>query len=485
MAFIVEEIGEDTTGEFATPEEAQTQEDVSKAIIAKMGLPVADEDTYIDFVGEEVSSLPKVELSKEPIAENETSEAMVAAFESIIDKQSEQLSASLEAYGIHLSLLDSNLTQYQRNKRQAALESISGLSQQFALESETDSKPGFLKRLWEWIRNLFKSIGQMLKKAWEWFLNLFKKEEKQAQAMITYIEKNIDAYEESVKAEETKSKDTQEEPTVLGTMEHAVDKDKLTITIPAAQLSRLFTANQKPLKPKEDGKVDALEFMTAIERGSNSLREPMLFVVKDNTTDGLIRLLSGIKEWSDTAKFNTLKPNNYFPKPKVKTLEPLVQGKSLLSRYHGGEKGDWEGFMENTYVKLVDYGTIQEYTNSITITFDKITLLKLVKHLDVATVAMSTLKAAISKDAKAIDKLEQIVNKLPDTVGEGESQEDMDLPLFRKLLTYTIERLKHPALDIMHLAMSFFLTLLRIVNSLGFKIKAQLDKNGKTRIVKQ
>lgn len=497
MAIIVsaiEEIYEDTVGE--TPEETRK----------RVGLLDGEDLTgdEIAFVGEE-----EVIVSDDDIAESEDSdtvEAMANALESLIDTQTQQLTSSLEAYGIAVDMINPNLTDYQRNKRVHALESYSDqIGSVAGLESNDENKPGILKRIWEWFKKTLSSVKDMLKKAWEWFINLFNREEKKAKAMIQYIKSNVDKVEiaetsEGEVIEEVSTKEVEEEstkPEVKSEPVHnAVNKANLTITLPKAQLRHIFLSSQKPL-PEVSGDVKAADFLSAVDRTAKVMGDNVMIALKDNGTEKLAKALANFTNAKDMGELSE-KVNDFITSNKnisnlVSSISykeaALPNGKCIRKNDFKAATANSQGAqlvnqLESNQYSVVDNPKAEQIQEKVTVRFSKQQLLMLVAKLEETVIIMSRFKRVIADANKVLSNLESATDNITRIQSSTEDKTvftDTVAIGIKRIFESTIRRIQHPAFDLQKISMNFFLTLLRIINTFGFELRQQLNNQGNKR----
>jgi hypothetical protein len=499
MAIIVsamEGIYEDTVGE--TPEETRR----------RVGL-LDDEDLTGDeiaFVGEEETI-----VSEDDIAESEDSdtvEAMANALESLIDTQTQQLTSSLEAYGIAADMINPNLTDYQRNKRVHALEGYSDqIGTVVGLESNDENKPGILKRIWEWFKKTLSSVKDMLKKAWEWFINLFNREEKKAKAMIQYIKSNVDKVEitetvqegedEVVEAPTKEVKDESTKPEVKSEPIHsAVNKANLTITLPQAQLRHIFLSSQKPL-PEVSGDVKAADFLSAVDRTAKVMGDNVMIALKDNGTEKLVKVLANFTSAKDMGELSE-KVNDYITSSKnisnlVSSISykeaALPNGKCIRKNDFKAATANSQGAqlvnqLESNQYSVVDNPKAEQIQEKVTVRFSKQQLLMLVAKLEETVIIMSRFKRIIADANKVLSNLENATDNITRIQSSTEDKTiftDTVAMGIKRIFESTIRRIQHPAFDLQKISMNFFLTLLRIINTFGFELRQQLNNQGNKR----
>jgi hypothetical protein len=497
MAIIVsamEGIYEDTVGE--PPEETRR----------RVGLLDGEDLTgdEIAFVGEE-----EVIVSDDDIAESEDSatvEAMANALESLIDTQTQQLTSSLEAYGIAADMANPNLTDYQRNKRVHALESYSDqIGSVAGLESNDENKPGILKRIWEWFKKTLSSVKDMLKKAWEWFINLFNREEKKAKAMIQYIKSNVDKVEiaeapegdfeetptEEVKEEEFAKPDVKNEP-----IHSAVNKANLTITLPQAQLRHIFLSSQKPL-PEVSGDVKAAGFLNAVDRTAKVMGDNVMIALKDNGTEKLVKVLANFTSAKDMGELSE-KVNDFITSNKnignlVSSVSykeaALPNGKCIRKNDFKAATANSQGAqlvnqLESNQYSVVDNPKAEQIQEKVTVRFSKQQLLMLVAKLEETVIIMSRFKRIIADANKVLSNLENATDNITRIQSSTEDKTvftDTVAIGIKRIFESTIRRIQHPAFDLQKISMNFFLTLLRIINTFGFELRQQLNNQGNKR----
>lgn len=497
MAIIVsamEGIYEDTVGETA------------KETRRRVGLLDGEDLTgdEIAFVGEE-----EVIVSDDDIAESEDSatvEAMANALESLIDTQTQQLTSSLEAYGIAADMINPNLTDYQRNKRVHALESYSDqIGSVAGLESNDENKPGVLKRIWEWFKKTLSSVKDMLKKAWEWFINLFNREEKKAKAMIQYIKSNVDKVEiteipESEATEEVSTKEVKEEstkPEVKSEPVHnAVNKANLTITLPQAQLRHIFLSSQKPLT-EVSGDVKASDFLSAVDRTAKVMGDNVMIALKDNGTEKLVKVLANFTNAKVMGELSE-KVNDFITSNK--NIGNLVSGisykESALPNGKCIRKNDFKAAtansqgaqlvnqLESNQYSVVDNPKAEQIQEKVTVRFSKQQLLMLVAKLEETVIIMSRFKRIIADSNKVLSNLENATDNITRIQSSTEDKTiftDTVAIGIKRIFESTIRRIQHPAFDLQKISMNFFLTLLRIINTFGFELRQQLNNQGNKR----
>lgn len=483
--------------------------DETRGILGLFSEQNTDGEEEVAFIGEE-----ETPVSDDDIAESEDTEvvsAMAQSLESLIDTQTQQLTSSLEAYGIAMDIANPNLTEYQRHKRVHALEGYSTYIGSVAgLESNDEKKPGILKRIWEWFKKTMASIKEMFKNAWTWFINLFNKEEKKAKAMIQYIKTNVDKVEVAEEGETADKREVVEEvvtekpfkeqkPVKEDKLNNAVDKASLTITLPKAQLRHLFLSSQRPLKVNEDDRVAAVEFLEAIKRTAKVMGDNVEVAVKDTTTDKLInhlsRLTGDVEDIVDMVKGSKLKQLvSETPKyqeaslPNGKRLSKLsVEESSADKVFQPSKIKQLSSQIEQAQFIVENDDKAETIQDSITIQFNQVQLLSLVKSLEEVVIYLSRFKAVIAKANKQVQDLDKVsgnlaklnLNKVKE---EGGAVYLATIEGIKTLINTSIYRIKNPVFDLQHLSMNFFLTLLRIVNTFGFKIKQQLDKSGNIRV---
>lgn len=497
MAIIVsamEGIYEDTVGE--TPEETRR----------RVGLLDGEDLTgdEIAFVGEE-----EVIVSDDDIAESEDSatvEAMANALESLIDTQTQQLTSSLEAYGIAVDMVNPNLTDYQRNKRVHALESYSDrIGSVAGLESNDENKPGALKRIWEWFKKTLSSVKDMLKKAWEWFINLFNREEKKAKAMIQYIKSNVDKVEitetpESEATEEAPTEEVKEEstkPEVKSEPVHnAVNKANLTITLPQAQLRHIFLSSQKPL-PEVSGDMKAADFLSAVDRTAKVMGDNVMIALKDNGTEKLAKALANFTNAKDMGELSE-KVNDFITSNKnisnlVSSISykeaALPNGKCIRKNDFKAATANSQGAqlvnqLESNQYSVVDNPKAEQIQEKVTVRFSKQQLLMLVAKLEETVIIMSRFKRIIADANKVLSNLENATDNITRIQSSTEDKTiftDTVAIGIKRIFESTIRRIQHPAFDLQKISMNFFLTLLRIINTFGFELRQQLNNQGNKR----
>lgn len=498
MAIIVsamEGIYEDTVGE--TPEETRR----------RVGLLDGEDLTgdEIAFVGEE-----EVIVSDDDIAESEDSdtvEAMANALESLIDTQTQQLTLSLEAYGIAVDMVNPNLTDYQRNKRVHALESYSDqIGSVAGLESNDENKPGILKRIWEWFKKTLSSVKDMLKKAWEWFINLFNREEKKAKAMIQYIKSNVDKVEiaETPEGEggvvETPSEEVKEEstkPEVKSEPVHnAVNKANLTITLPQAQLRHIFLSSQKPL-PESSSLVKAADFLSAVDRTAKVMGDNVMIALKDNGTEKLAKALANFTNAKDIGELSE-KVNDFITSNKnignlVSNISykeaALPNGKCIRKNDFKAATANSQGAqlvnqLESNQYSVVDNPKAEQIQEKVTVRFSKPQLLMLVAKLEETVIIMSRFKRIIADSNKVLSNLENATDNITRIQSSTEDKTiftDTVAIGIKRIFESAIRRIQHPAFDLQKISMNFFLTLLRIINTFGFELRQQLNNQGNKR----
>lgn len=497
MAIIVsamEGIYEDTVGE--TPEETRK----------RVGLLDGEDLTgdEIAFVGEEETI-----VSDDDIAESEDSdtvEAMANALESLIDTQTQQLTSSLEAYGIAADMINPNLTDYQRNKRAHALESYSDqIGSVAGLEGNDENKPGILKRIWEWFKKTLSSVKDMLKKAWEWFINLFNREEKKAKAMIQYIKSNVDKVEiaetpEDEVIEEVSTKEVKEEstkPEVKSEPVHnAVNKANLTITLPQAQLRHIFLSSQKPL-PEVSGDVKAADFLSAVDRTAKVMGDNVMIALKDNGTEKLAKALANFTNAKDMGELSE-KVNDFITSNKnignlVSSISykeaALPNGKCIRKNDFKAATANSQGAqlvnqLESNRYSVVDNPKAERIQEKVTVRFSKQQLLILVAKLEETVIIMSRFKRIIADSNKVLSILENATDNITRIQSSTEDKTvftDTVAIGIKRIFESTIRRIQHPAFDLQKISMNFFLTLLRIINTFGFELRQQLNNQGNKR----
>lgn len=497
MAIIVsamEGIYEDTVGE--TPEETRK----------RVGLLDGEDLTgdEIAFVGEE-----EVTVSDDDISESEDSatvEAMANALESLINTQTQQLTSSLEAYGIAADIINPNLTDYQRNKRVHALESYTDkIGSVAGLESNDENKPGILKRIWEWFKKTLSSVKDMLKKAWEWFINLFNREEKKAKAMIQYIKSNVDKVEiaetsEGEVIEEVSTKEVKEEstkPEVKSEPVHnAVNKVNLTITLPKAQLRHIFLSSQKPL-PEVSGDVKAADFLSAVDRTAKVMGDNVMIALKDNGTEKLVKVLANFTSAKDMGELSE-KVNDFITSNKnisnlVSSISykeaALPNGKCLRKNDFKAATANSQGAqlvnqLESNQYNVVDNPKAEQIQEKVTVRFSKQQLLMLVAKLEETVIIMSRFKRIIADSNKVLSNLENATDNITRIQSSTEDKTvftDTVAIGIKRIFESTIRRIQHPVFDLQKISMNFFLTLLRIINTFGFELRQQLNNQGNKR----
>lgn len=497
MAIIVsamEGIYEDTVGE--TPEETRR----------RVGLLDGEDLTgdEIAFVGEEETI-----VSDDDIAESEDSdtvEAMANALESLIDTQTQQLTSSLEAYGIAVDMVNPNLTDYQRNKRVHALESYSDqIGSVAGLESNDENKPGILKRIWEWFKKTLSSVKDMLKKAWEWFINLFNREEKKAKSMIQYIKSNVDKVEiaeisEGEVIEEAPTKEVKEEstkPEVKSEPVHnAVNKANLTITLPKVQLRHIFLSSQKPL-PEVSGDVKATDFLSAVDRTAKVMGDNVMIALKDNGTEKLAKALANFTNAKDMGELSE-KVNDFITSNKnisnlVSSVSykeaALPNGKCIRKNDFKAATANNQGVqlvnqLESNQYSVVDNPKAEQIQEKVTVRFSKQQLLMLVAKLEETVIIMSRFKRIIADANKVLSNLENATDNIMRIQSSTEDKTvftDTVAIGIKRIFESTIRRIQHPAFDLQKISMNFFLTLLRIINTFGFELRQQLNNQGNKR----
>lgn len=497
MAIIVsamEGIYEDTVGE--TPEETRR----------RVGLLDGEDLTgdEIAFVGEE-----EVIVSDDDIAESEDSdtvEAMANALESLIDTQTQQLTSSLEAYGIAADMINPNLTDYQRNKRVHALESYSDqIGSVAGLESNDENKPGVLKRIWEWFKKTLSSVKDMLKKAWEWFINLFNREEKKAKAMIQYIKSNVDKVEiaetsEGEVIEEAPTEEVKEEPATPEVkrepIHSAVNKANLTITLPRAQLRHIFLSSQKPL-PEVSGDVKAADFIGAVNRTAKVMGDNVMIALKDNGTEKLAKALANFTNAKDMGELSE-KVNDFITSNKnisnlVSSISykeaALPNGKCIRKNDFKAATANSQGAqlvnqLESNQYSVVDNPKAEQIQEKVTVRFSKQQLLMLVAKLEETVIIMSRFKRIIADANKVLSNLENAADNITRIQSSTEDKTVFTGTVaigINRIFESTIRRIQHPAFDLQKISMNFFLTLLRIINTFGFELRQQLNNQGNKR----
>ena len=477
-----------------------------------------DGEEEVAFIGEE-----ETPVSDDDIAESEDTEvvsAMAQSLESLIDTQTQQLTSSLEAYGIAMDIANPNLTEYQRHKRVHALEGYSTYIGSVAgLESNDEKKPGILKRIWEWFKKTLASVKDMFKKAWEWFINLFNREEKKAKAMIQYIKSNVDKVEiaeisESEATEQAPTEEVKEEPTKDEKPEepikeqktektgredkvnNAVDKVNLTITLPQAQLRHIFLSSQKPL-PEASGYVKAADFLSAVDRTAKVMGDNVMIALKDDSTEKLVKVLANITGAKDMGELSekvsdyivrnknignlvsgisykeaALPNGKYIRKNDFKAATSTSQGAQLVNR------------LESNQYSVVDNPKAEQIQEKVTVRFSKQQLLMLVAKLEETVIIMSRFKRIIADANKVLADLENAsanITRIQFSTEDRTILTDTVAMGIKRIFESTIRRIQHPAFDLQKLSMNFFLTLLRIINTFGFKLKQQLDSQGNKR----
>lgn len=131
------------------------------------------EKGYIDqeFVATPVTLEPmdsdEITLNSEEITDiNNQVVAQVHQLESLNTFELGEINKAFEALLVTESLYNEDLTQYQKDKRLATLESLD-----FALpsmESNEEKEKGILTRIWEWIKNAFESFKKRMLKVGQW-----------------------------------------------------------------------------------------------------------------------------------------------------------------------------------------------------------------------------------------------------------------------------------------------------------------------------
>ena len=463
-----------------------------------------DGEEEVAFIGEE-----ETPVSDDDIAESEDTEvvsAMAQSLESLIDTQTQQLTSSLEAYGIAMDIANPNLTEYQRHKRVHALEGYSTYIGSVAgLESNDEKKPGILKRIWEWFKKTLASVKDMFKKAWEWFINLFNREEKKAKAMIQYIKSNVDKVEideisESEATEEAPTEEVKEEsakPEVKSEPVHnAVNKANLTITLPQAQLRHIFLSSQKPL-PEASGYVKAADFLSAVDRTAKVMGDNVMIALKDDSTEKLVKVLANITSAKDMGELSE-KVNDYITRNKnignlVSSVSykeaALPNGKYIRKNDFKAATSTSQGAqlvnqLESNQYSVVDDPKAEQIQEKVTVRFSKQQLLMLVAKLEETVIIMSRFKRIIADANKVLADLENAsanITRIQFSTEDRTILTDTVAMGIKRIFESTIRRIQHPAFDLQKLSMNFFLTLLRIINTFGFKLKQQLDSQGNKR----
>lgn len=463
-----------------------------------------DGEEEVAFIGEE-----ETPVSDDDIAESEDTEvvsAMAQSLESLIDTQTQQLTSSLEAYGIAIDITNPHLTEYQRHKRVHALEGYSTYIGSVAgLESNDEKKPGILKRIWEWFKKTLASVKDMFKKAWEWFINLFNREEKKAKAMIQYIKSNVDKVEiaeisESEATEEAPTEEVKEEsakPEVKSEPVHnAVNKANLTITLPQAQLRHIFLSSQKPLQ-EVSGDVKAADFLSAVDRTAKVMGDNVMIALKDNSTEKLVKVLANITSAKDMGELSE-KSNDYITRNKnignlVSSVSykeaALPNGKCIRKDDFKAATANSQGAqlvnqLESNQYSVVDNPKAEQIQEKVTVRFSKQQLLMLVAKLEETVIIMSRFKSIIASSNKVLADLESAsanITRIQFSTEDRTILTDTVAMGIKRIFESTIRRIQHPAFDLQKLSMNFFLTLLRIINTFGFKLKQQLDSQGNKR----
>lgn len=124
-----------------------------------------------EFVATPVTLEPmdsdEITLNSEEITDiNNQVVAQVHQLESLNAFELGEINKAFEALLVTESLYNEDLTQYQKEKRLAALESLD-----FSLpsmESNEDKEKGILTRIWEWIKNAFESFKKRMLKLGQW-----------------------------------------------------------------------------------------------------------------------------------------------------------------------------------------------------------------------------------------------------------------------------------------------------------------------------
>ena len=124
-----------------------------------------------EFVATPVTLEPmdsdEITLNSEEITDiNNQVVAQVHQLESLNAFELGEIDKAFEALLVTESLYNEDLTQYQKEKRLAALESLD-----FSLpsmESNEDKEKGILTRIWEWIKNAFESFKKRMLKVGQW-----------------------------------------------------------------------------------------------------------------------------------------------------------------------------------------------------------------------------------------------------------------------------------------------------------------------------
>lgn len=124
-----------------------------------------------EFVATPVTLEPmdsdEITLNSEEITDiNNQVVAQVHQLESLNAFELGEINKAFEALLVTESLYNEDLTQYQKEKRLAALESLD-----FSLpsmESNEEKEKGILTRIWEWIKNAFESFKKRMLKVGQW-----------------------------------------------------------------------------------------------------------------------------------------------------------------------------------------------------------------------------------------------------------------------------------------------------------------------------
>ena len=124
-----------------------------------------------EFVATPVTLEPmdsdEITLNSEEITDiNNQVVAQVHQLESLNAFELGEINKAFEALLVTESLYNEDLTQYQKEKRLAALESLDFTLP--SMESNEEKEKGILIRIWEWIKNAFESFKKRILKVGQW-----------------------------------------------------------------------------------------------------------------------------------------------------------------------------------------------------------------------------------------------------------------------------------------------------------------------------
>ena len=243
--------------------------------------------------------------------------------------------------------------------------------------------------------------------------------------------------------------------------------------------------------------MKAADFLSAVDRTAKVMGDNVMIALKDNSTEKLVKVLANITSAKDMGELSE-KVNDYITRNKnignlVSSVSykeaALPNGKCIRKDDFKTATANSQGAqlvnqLESNQYSVVDNPKAEQIQEKVTVRFSKQQLLMLVAKLEETVIIMSRFKSIIASSNKVLADLESASANitriqfstegrtiLTDTVAMG----------IKRIFESTIRRIQHPAFDLQQLSMNFFLTLLRIVNTFGFKLKQQLDSQGNKR----